>query len=153
MEKKRSVGVMVVGTTMLIFGLLCFFLAMKEISSYTFQWDSISHNLTVNIPLILMSLSGLIFIMSSSYLLRLRNWARKLSIWYSVILLIYSIPYMLFFMGSSLVAYQKELTHSPFYKVTGDFRMFVALFSSPFVIFPLIFIFQLTRPKAKEQFR
>ena len=154
MEKNGSTSLLrikSIGVTMFIFGLVSLFL-VKGLSSI---WYSIWHPVLSFFYLlivkasfvILIFFSSLMFIICGGQLISLRNWARKLAIWSSVVLLAYFIYFILFLFHYVL---EPNGLYSFFVGSIIDLFVFVTL---PFIIFPLVFIFTLTRHQVKEQFK
>jgi hypothetical protein len=89
--------------------------------------------------LALILVSGLAYLLSSPFLFKLKNWARKLTINCSIILLICFVPLLIYFTVSG--AWQNFFVGA------------LAFSSIPYIMFPLFFIIFLSRPKIKEQFK
>jgi len=137
MEKKRSVGVTIVGVLMFLFSLFSIFFGMTVFPS---SWLEFHYRIVKFLILI----SGLVYGVGSIFIFinrfsifRLKKGARKLTIYYSIILSIYFIPYLIF-----LFAYPDP----------SGWGKAMALLFSPWIIFPLFFIIFFTRPKVKALF-
>jgi len=147
-EKKRSVGVTIVGITMLIYSLwlLYGFFSMvvlyisfkyhieklsKVIPAAVFRLlygNSYTFGIFYNLDYVAL-LGGLIYLISGIGLLRLRNWSRIVAVYFSAIL----IATLIFITAILRLTLMKTLI--------------VAL------PLPLLFLILLTRPQVKEQFR
>ncbi len=130
MEKKRSIGVTVVGIIMLILSLYSFYLGFEIPKGLFLEWYIIAVE-------VLIIGAGLLYLVSSVFLFVLKQWTRKTVIYYSTVLLLYFIPFTvvaIFDPGGS-----------------GWGRVLAFIFS-PYIIFPLFFIFFFTRTSVKKQF-
>ena len=122
-----SVGVAVFRITMLTFGIFSILVGLRFFAKPLLQWY-------YRITQILILASGIIYIISSISLSSgLKNLTRKLVFSYSVILLLYFVPFSIF------------LAPVPF-----GWGPVMLLSFSPFIIIPIFFIIFLIRHKVKE---
>ncbi|MFH0762528.1 MAG: hypothetical protein V1925_01400 [Candidatus Omnitrophota bacterium] len=129
MMKSKSVGPMISAIIILIFGLYSF---LKGLTF--FSWISWLQ-LYYRIAQILILLSGFVYIITSIFLFRFKGWAKNLLLVWSIVLVLYFIPL-------SIV-----LVFDP----SGWGSVMVFSFA-PYILFPLLFIIFLTRPRVKELF-
>lgn len=90
----------------------------------------------IRVAQILILISTLIYIPGGFFIYKLNNCIRRLTVMYSSVLVICLTPISIFL----------------FFNPWGWGGLYAALLL-PFIIFPLIFVFILTRPKVKEQFK
>ena len=142
MEKKRPVGIMIISVVMFIFGLLSVYFGVNLFRGYS--WLELHYR----IAQILILICGLIYCISSIFIFGLKRWARSLAVSCSVILLFCFVPLVLLLIGIDSLSLIYGKTSCG---VGWGYSM--SLMFSPFIIFPLIFIYILNRPKVKEQFK
>lgn len=85
--------------------------------------------------------AGLIYLISSVFLFKLNRWARRIIIGYSIVLLSY---FTLFILASILVGLFSNDTCG------WGWVQVLQIVLSPYIIFPLFFIFFFTRPSIKK---
>ncbi len=117
---------------MLVFGLVSILFGLPGLS---FSYSSSHFNL-MDICLILIFVSGLLYIVSSIFLFQLKKPAKELSLIPSIILMVCLTPVAL----------------SGMFDPWGWGKL-LAFSLLPYIIFPLFFIIFLTRPKIKELFK
>lgn len=114
----QTIAMPVVGIIIFVFGLFSFLRGISPRLSFL---------------LILFVISGFIYLLSSFFLFRLKSWARKIIINYSIILLFCFIPLFVYFFMCG--AWQ------------NFFAGALAFSLLPYIIFPIFFIISLTRLK------
>jgi len=133
MEKKSSIGVIVVRLIMLILSLFSFYLGFILPQIAFLEWYVI-------IAVLLILGAGLIYFISSVFWFRLNQWARRIIIYYSIALLSY---FTLFILAGFIFVDS----------CGGGWVEVLAIALSPYIIFPLFFIFFFMRPSMKKQFK
>jgi len=164
MEKKRSVGVTVIGIIMLIYSLLWlggnFILCLPYkmvvtgplILRILIVWAALFFEAVIKIMRFKQSgfLVGLIYLIASINILKLKKWARLLVVYFSGLMGLFYI----FIVLSVFMAGYREGT---LFNFSGD-TAFVwgcgnLFWATPTFIPIFLFIIFLTRPKVREQFR
>jgi len=136
MEKKRSIGLIMVRLVMLILSLFSFYLGFILPQAVFLEWYTI-------VAVLLILGAGLIYFIGSVFWFRLNRWAGRIIIGYSIALLSY---FTLFILASILVGFFSDDTCG------WGWVQVLQIVLSPYIIFPLFFIFFFTRPSMKKQF-
>jgi len=147
MKEERSIGVTISGLLMLIVGLLIFLLSSPgSLIGLPAAIYFMFTRLTL-IPILshVPALTGIVWFIAGCNVLRIKNWARVLIIYYSIFLSIISLIVITWFMvamiSSGMRFYETEI---------GGVFMIVAFI---FLMISSIFIIFFTRFKVKEQFK
>lgn len=161
MERKRSIGVTLLGLGVLIIGaltiLFCFLvlfyvpfrikeisqfnsLSLKEFAALIIPFISKSNLIDISLSLAYRFLAGLIFFICGFGILRLRNWARRLLLIYVSLNLVFNVIASVFYSGF-LIAHKDH----------GLIKAIASGLASHLLAILLIYL--LTRPKIKEQFK
>jgi hypothetical protein len=167
MEKKRSVGVIIIALVMLIYSILCLYLWREDLYGLfrPIQFSSIPSTIVVFLFLLFCShrtLDGIAYLIAGIFILTFKNWARKFAVISSIILFLISL------LGAIYGLIQPDSLHPGNFFYLQPYTFFGGVTSipdSPFsrflvigiVYIPLIIyglvIAYLTRPKVKEQFK
>ena len=156
MSKKISDGVIIIGSIMLIYSIICLIMYRYELP-HAFTPFGLAYTTLLRIP----TLDGVIYFISSISILAFKNWARKLAIIYSAAML----PFALL---AGLEAIINPVTFIPgnFFVLHPD--VFGITRSTPestltlltvkgIILIPLIMygliIYFFTRPEVKRQFK
>lgn len=162
MEKKRSVGVMISGSLMLISGSflllsacrslliglpMSYFMVMRAIQKIGWCFSCFFIILSL-----MPALTGAIYFIAGFNILRLKNWARLLSVYYSVFLSIISISIISIISISFSMTRMMGIISSEMEsmrKVIGSLLLIIAFI---LLAVSLVFLIFFTRPKVKRQF-
>ncbi len=138
MEKKRSIGLIIVRLIMFILSLFSFCLGLILLLSQVafLEWYVI-------VAVLLILGAGLIYFIGSVFWFRVNRWVGRIIICYSIVLLSY---FTLFILASMLVGFFSDDTCG------WGWVQVLQIVLSPYIIFPLFFIFFFTRPSMKKQF-
>ncbi|MBL7197900.1 MAG: hypothetical protein ISS47_07345 [Candidatus Omnitrophica bacterium] len=132
MERKKSIGIWIVGVAMLLYGFSILYIA--TIPSFKRIWSWF-------IPLIIFG--SLVYIITSAIVIMLKEWARRVTLISSILFFIASLPPMIYIITGII------MNPKYFFKGMATWLSIFSFFWLP----PLIFFIFLTRPKVKEQFR
>ena len=135
--------VIIYGVVMLIFGSIITYLGFNTFND---SWLELPYLIAKYLMLIF----GLAYCISSVFIFALKNWARKLAIYCSIVLLLFFVPLVIFFIVSELFS---SLSHSVQASSCGGWGYLFAVIFSPLIIVPLMFVDFFNRPKVKEQFK
>ena len=143
MEKKRSVGIMICGVIMLFYSL--YLLRNSTMAFFNFKNLPLFYRVRMVMrPVCLITLlPGLIYLIASVGILRMKNWSRLLIIYFSILLLL-----LIFYVAISIIPGI----------IRRDFEGPAAIGLLPLVLIipllpSLLFLIFFTRPKVKEQFK
>jgi len=156
MEKKRSVGVMVIGIIMLVYSGQCLIIWREDLKCLfnPLGWIMafiLSHHI----------LDGFIYMVAGVFIFMQRNWARKFAIVSSIILFLAYLPTAIkaliipaAFDPSNFFYIQPEIFGVSAYSSASFFSIALAVGMTyiPLILY-CFFIFYLTRPNVKEQFK
>lgn len=156
LAQRRSAGVTIVAAIMLAYSLLCLFIYHKEVGGVINPIIWIVA-MIMGIPI----LDAVVYLIAASFIFRLKKWARVLAVVYSSIAFLLRIPMAIkgighlyiFWPGNFFVLHPKvfgvtSYTPESFFSVS----LAVGIYYIPMVLYAL-FIYFLTRPKIKAQFR
>lgn len=121
-------NLVIFGVSILMFGLFSLFFGIKFFSS---SWLQIYYR----IAQILILISGAVFVLSCIILFKWKELARKLTLIYSITLILYFIPLSIYLFSDP-----------------SGWGGFMVISFFPYILFPLFLIILLTRPQIKERF-
>ena len=134
-EKKRAIGVTILGSlNTMFFGFITFLASIFVLFMYS-KGSDLGQLLEISSPLMIKLTFGyaafmsLIFMITGNGVLKLKNWARIATIYFAVFLLI-----------STVAVNFKNI-------ISLNFNFLIGL------IYPVILLYYFTRPKVKKQFR
>jgi len=146
MDKKRSVGVIAIGITMLFYGIFCLW-NWGNGPHITWDFSYLFRNSGIFYYIYMRTFDGIVYLISSIFILRLENWARKLAIIYSSGVVLFGI-----YVAMRLLPYPLSvLIHDFSIKVLIREIREVIMICLP-VVMGLLFIIFFTRPKVKALF-
>lgn len=150
MEKKRSVGVTVIGIVMLLYSLLV--LILFALRSPFYLRSCISNFFRPAIILLLVrKLMLLLYFIAGIGILRVKSWGRYLALFVSILLLLFAIGDFLP-ATISIIKNPEGACDVGWCGIVGILLLFVISAISLFFV-PVLCLFYLTRPKVKERFR
>lgn len=146
MEKESPLRVTVIGVIMLLYGIIIFVLYGGTLVGISALFSPLA--LIIMFASGIHAMDGVIFTILSAFILIRRNWARRFTVVVSIILLLCHLPHAIDgLINPNSIAYDG-------YWSGGITSHEVALWITyiPLLLY-VLFIYSLTRPKIKEQFR